>query len=424
MFMRSRFLFFLVFIIWVADLQAQEPLLTDSTLMCRTDSVFLDAGSGFLSYLWSTDEQTQTIYAQNNGWFYVWCTREDMSVVRDSTFVFFFNAEISQPDTVFTCYKYQVILSVVEDTLKYSWSTSDPELILENTEHHSIQFVPVNDTTAIYVHLSDSSDILTCVDSAQIFLYPRMNFDEINQINTGCPTTCRGQLQVIVSGGLPPYSYFWPTTEPRQYDSIAFGLCEATYKIEVTDDYGCLRDTLLPVEVFDMPEVTIIRDPEEQVYIQNPVVTFSFENQNADSIQIIDWNWNFGDTTFSTLETPEKVFSQVRDYEIKLKYTTSDECIDSVMMTLNIAQAEVDIPNVFTPNGDGFNELFEIKDLEYYMSNEILIFNRYGKKVYSMNNYQSDWDGDNLKDGVYFYVLKANGYFGTDIFKGSISIMR
>lgn len=94
------------------------------------------------------------------------------------------------------------------------------------------------------------------------------------------------------------------------------------------------------------------------------------------------------------------------------------------MLKVDVGQAEISIPNVFTPNGDGYNELFTIKDLEYYMSNELMIFNRYGKRVYSTNNYQGNWDGDNLKDGVYFYVLKAKGYFGTDIFKGSISIMR
>lgn len=421
---RSAIFFLVIMLGFSAKAQAQEPMLPDTTLACRADSVFLDAGPGFLSYLWNTNEQTQTIFAKSNGWYYLLCTLEDLTVVEDSTYVLFFNAFIQQPDTIVTCYKYPVILCAEPDTLQYIWSTNDPDLTIENDTAVCVQFVPVNDTTTIFVHITDSLNVLTCVDSVQIFLYPRMYFDEINQINTGCPTTCKGQLQVIVSGGLPPYDYFWPTTQPRQYDSIAFGLCEATYKIEITDQYGCLRDTLLPVKVFDMPTVNIIRDPEEQIYIQNPVVNFSFENTSIDSIQIIDWNWNFGDTTFSTLESPEKVFNQVREYEIKLKYTTSNECIDSVSIKVDISQAKVVIPNVFTPNGDGFNELFEIKELEYYMSNEIAIFNRYGKKVYSKNDYQSDWDGDNLKDGVYFYVLKANGYFGTDTFKGSISIMR
>lgn len=424
MVIRNVIFVLLIFSGLLKNLHAQEPQLPDSTFACKADSVLLDAGAGFLSYLWNTDEQSQTIYAKQQGWYQVFCMVDDMTMVEDSTFVVFFNSKIEQSDTILTCYKYPVFLSVDNDTLKYLWSSNDPDLNIEDNTKKSIQIVPPNDTTTIYVTMTDSLNLLSCIDSVSIFLYPRMYFDEVNQINTGCPGTCRGQLQVLVSGGLPPYSYFWPTSQPKQYDSIAFGLCEAVYKIEITDQYNCIRDSLLPVKVFDMPTVNIIRDPEEQVYIQNPVVNFSFENTSIDSIQIIDWNWNFGDTTFSTLENQEKVFNQVREYEVKLKYTTSNECIDSVSIKVDIAQVKLDIANVFTPNGDGINDLFEIKDLEYYMSNEMMIFNRYGKKVYSRNNYQGDWDGGNLKDGVYFYVLKAVGYFGTDTFKGSISIMR
>jgi gliding motility-associated-like protein len=421
---RSAVIFLMMISLLAGRAQAQEIQLADTTTACRADSVLLDAGPGFLSYLWNTGEQTQTIFAREPGWYDVLCMRENMEMAEDSTFVMFFDASIQQPDTILTCYKYPVLLCVEPDTLQYVWTSNDPDLTIEYDTAACIQITPPNDTTTVYVHITDSLNILTCIDSVQIWLYPRMHFDEINQINTGCPGTCRGQLQVLVSGGLPPYLYFWPTTQPRQYDSIAFGLCEAEYKIEVTDQYNCVRDTLLPVEVFDMPTVNIIRDPDEQLYIQNPVVNFSFENQSIDSIQIIDWNWDFGDTTFSKQEFPEKVFDMVREYEVMLKYTTSNECVDSVILKVDIAEVNLKVPNVFTPNGDGFNDLFAIKDLEYYMSNEIAIFNRYGKKVYSRNNYQGDWDGGNLRDGVYFYVLRAKGYFGTDTFKGSISIMR
>jgi gliding motility-associated-like protein len=161
------------------------------------------------------------------------------------------------------------------------------------------------------------------------------------------------------------------------------------------------------------------------VYIKNPVVTFTFENSSADSIQIIDWNWNFGDSTYSTQEAPVKVFEDVRMYNVWLKYTTSDECIDSVKIDVDVKAVKLKIPNIFTPNvEDDINPLWVIENLEYYMSNEVMVFNRYGKKVFSKTNYASDWDGDNLRDGVYFYVLKAEGYFGTDTYRGSVTIIR
>lgn len=406
------------------DLSAQEPQLPDTTLACFADSTLLDAGEGFQSYVWNNNAQTQTIWAAESGWYYVWCTLESMEVVKDSTWVLFQNAQIDMVDTILTCYTYPVFLCVDPDTLMYVWTSSDEGLFIENNTEPCVDLTPRLDTTTIYVSVTDSLGILTCVDSVQIWLYPRMNFRDVNQINTGCPGTCKGQLQVSVTGGLPPYNFIWPTTTPVQYDSIVFGLCESDYLVEVTDQYLCVRDTMLPVEVYDMPEVAIVRDPEDQIYIQNPVVDFSFDNKSIDSIQVIDWNWDFGDSTFTKEEMPKKVFDQVRAFDVWLKYTTDDECIDSVTMQVDVTTVDLDIPNVITPNGDDYNQYFKIIDLERYITNELKIFNRYGKRIYTKKDYQGEWDGENIREGVYFYVLKAEGYFGTDVFEGSITIMR
>lgn len=403
---------------------AQEPLLPDTTRTCFADSTLLNAGEGFQSYLWSTNEQTQSIWVNSNGWYYVWCTPESMEIVKDSTFVVLQNAQIDMIDTILTCYTYPVTLCVDPDTLMYVWTSSDEGLFIENNTEPCVDVTPRLDTTTVYVSVKDSLGILTCIDSVQIWLYPRMKFEEVTQINTGCPGTCKGQLQVSVSGGLPPYNFIWPTTTPVQYDSIVFGLCETDYLVEVTDQYLCVRDTMLPVDVYDMPEVEIIRDPEDQIYIQNPVVDFSFDNKSIDSIQVIDWNWDFGDSTFTKEEMPRKVFDQVRAFDVWLKYTTNDECIDSITLQVDVKTVDLEIPNVITPNGDLVNQNFKIIDLERYITNELKIFNRYGKRIYSKKDYQGEWDGENIREGVYFYILKAEGYFGTDVFQGSITILR
>lgn len=403
---------------------AQEPQLADTTRVCMADSVLLDAGDGFISYLWNTDEQTQTIIAKQPGKYNVLCTRPDMSVVEDSTVVIMQNAYIDMVDTILTCYSYPVTLCVVPDTRMFQWTSNDPELFIPFSTRACVEVTPENDTTTIYVQISDSANTIICTDSVQIWLYPRMVFVEANQINTGCPGTCKGQLQVIVDGGLPPYSYLWPTARPVQRDSIAFSLCESEYTIKVTDQYGCVRDTAINVEVYDLPEVEIVREPEDEIYIENPVVDFSFNNKSIDSLQIIDWSWNFGDSTYTKEENPTKVFDQVREYEVWLKYTTQNECIDSVSMTVNILQTKLEIPEVITPNGDEYNQFFKIDNLENYISTDLKIFNRLGRKVYSSTNYQSDWDAQNLVEGVYFYVLKAKGYFKTDTFNGTITVMR
>ena len=62
---------------------------------------------------------------------------------------------------------------------------------------------------------------------------------------------------------------------------------------------------------------------------------------------------------------------------------------------------------------------------EAYISNEFIVLDRWGKKVYQQTNYRSgEWDGANLSDGTYFYILKCQGQFGDDVFKGAITILR
>lgn len=399
---------------------SQTPALPDTVMACHADSIMLDAGEGFLSYSWNTGDTTQTIYVDSTAIYDVILVGD--TIIFDTVYVNIQNVSIIQEDTII-CYKVPFEICVDVDTLMYLWTSDDPDLVIEFDTAACIEVMPELDTTIFYVAVSDSLNINTCIDSITIYLHPRMVIEELNQINTGCPGTCKGQMEVIVSGGLPPYTYLW-LTSPKQHDSIAFGLCESDYKLTITDANLCPYDTMVHVKVFDMPEVEIIVEPEDDIYIQNPIVDFSFDNLSIDSIQVIDWNWNFGDSTYSSEETPQKVFDHVRVYDVWLKYTTSDECIDSVSVSIDIKEVELTIPNIFTPNGDEYNQVFEIKNLEHYMSNELLVFNRYGKRVYSRNNYLGDWDGDNLKDGVYFYVLRAKGFFGTDVFRGSVTIMR
>lgn len=67
------------------------------------------------------------------------------------------------------------------------------------------------------------------------------------------------------------------------------------------------------------------------------------------------------------------------------------------------------IPNVFTPNGDGSNDVFFIRNLPQEPAvNELVISNRWGKKIFTSENYQNNWDGMGAADGIYFYRLMVS----------------
>ncbi|MDH5381655.1 MAG: gliding motility-associated C-terminal domain-containing protein, partial [Cyclobacteriaceae bacterium] len=77
------------------------------------------------------------------------------------------------------------------------------------------------------------------------------------------------------------------------------------------------------------------------------------------------------------------------------------------------------IPNIFTPNNDGVNDVFYIRN-NPLSGVELVISNRWGNRVYKSENYQNDWDAENVEDGVYFYFLKI----GEEVKKGWVEIQR
>jgi len=101
-----------------------------------------------------------------------------------------------------------------------------------------------------------------------------------------------------------------------------------------------------------------------------------------------------------------------------------DNASDTV--TVNVIACDLTIPNVITPTPtDGLNDVFKVTNLEYYPNSILMIYNRWGKKIYENANYQNDWDGEDFADGTYFVILKVN--YGNEEFEdhhGTLTIMR
>lgn len=86
------------------------------------------------------------------------------------------------------------------------------------------------------------------------------------------------------------------------------------------------------------------------------------------------------------------------------------------------------IPEGYSPNSDGINDFFVIRGIENYPNNKIIIFNRWGNKVFEANPYLNTWNGrsqsglnmggDELSVGTYFYVLDLGN--GSPVYKGTI----
>ena len=228
------------------------------------------------------------------------------------------------------------------------------------------------------------------------------------------------------------------------------------YFIKVTDNRGCTQIDSIRLKAYPNPVIEISTDPGDTVYLQNPHITYSFENLSVDTLDISNFYWilNQQYNITSTSEEPRFTYVETGDFSTELKVYNPQGCDTTYLHSVRVEPVKLKIPNVFTPNGDGVNDYFIIslekgndssnsnnsgsrgrRDSEfeyegyeplssYYEKSDLTIFNRWGRIVYQSSDYQNDWDGGDLSDGTYFYVLKCHGLKNDATYQGSVMIIK
>jgi gliding motility-associated-like protein len=133
-------------------------------------------------------------------------------------------------------------------------------------------------------------------------------------------------------------------------------------------------------------------------------VVYTDSSQNA-----AYWAWNFGDGNTSTVTNPQHIYNGEGTYTTTLIVQTAEGCYDTAIAIINIIDG-LHIPNVFTPNGDGANDIFEISGTNF-KNFDAIIFDRWGVVVFESSAAQISWNGKTptgswASEGTYFLVLK------------------
>ena len=363
--------------------------------------------------------------------------------------------EISCDATLPVCSETPVTLSVPNDFLRtYLWSPG-------GATTHSITVAPFQ-TTTYSVVVMDTAGVELCSNSFTVEVLPRFQ-TRITQLRLTCNNNEEdngktAQLRAVATDGEEPYTYFWEERLASRWKelgplhisptdpNIAIGLVAFKwYRVTITDNRGCMQRDSILTRAYPTPVIEITCDPGDTVYIQNPDVTFSFENLSSDSISIDHFFWTFEHDLTSSL--PEPVFTYVETGTFKPSITVYDDfgCDTVYTKDVYVNPVKLKIPSAFTPNGDGINDKFVIRldggsDTPgnntritdngdetplntYYKSTELVIFNRWGRIVYHSKDYQNDWDGGGLSDGTYFYVLKCKGLKEEIQYQGAVMIV-
>lgn len=327
-----------------------------------------------------------------------------------------------------------------------NWSRTTAATIANDTLVW-INFKGLSGTTSLhwdaansFYHTSTGNAVAVFVDG-KVTVNPKIDV-VLTEINPTCTskTNCVANYQAQASGGTAPYIYYW-NGKISQWDFTQKYLCSGTNNITVVDAYGCKLDSNYIINGLPGANVKLIIEGNEDttIYLQNPVLTFSFEEVSPTHV-INPPLWEFGDGDTAVSFNPTHVYSKSNTwtddfYTLRLTIANENGCDTIIEVDIPIKEAKLKIPGVITPNGDGLNEAFmilnenktgsgeEIKITTEFQRMELVIFDRWGRKIYDDSNYQSDWAGKGVPDGAYYFKLKTVGFYRTDNYKGSITIL-
>ena len=140
------------------------------------------------------------------------------------------------------------------------------------------------------------------------------------------------------------------------------------------------------------------------------LVDFTNATISSNTVNTI-YEWTFGDGNSSTVINPSNTFNIHGTYTISL-VATLGVCTDTAYSNLIVDEdVAIIIPNFFTPDGNGQNDVFSIHGIEKYPNNTLEIYNRWGALVYLKKGYNNSFDGKSNQPSMGTGMLPSGTYF-------------
>jgi gliding motility-associated-like protein len=193
----------------------------------------------------------------------------------------------------------------------------------------------------------------------------------------------------------------------------------------IVSNGGCADTATQVLQIYTQPVAAFTANPLRVVQNEEAVV-FTNISTGADT-----YFWNFGDGQNSNDFEPAHTYNQIGFYTVSLIAANQQGCSDTISRTAYIEVYDkpiLFIPNAFSPNGDGVNDVFFVSGSgfkEFYLA----IFNRWGEKVFEAEDQRSGWNGTHngkeMEQAVYVYYVKAAfSDLTVKTFKGSLMLIR
>ena len=315
-----------------------------------------------------------------------------------------FNVEIQNPgikyqmlDCNIFAFQFNAVVPNENESYTYSWDFGDGNIsTLQNVQH------VFNSSGNFTVELILKSQSCTSYYK-QIINVESKPVLTINKI----PTFCNGDSLILHVSGAK--TYLW--SDNSQNDSIVIKHA-GNYTVIGTSNTGCVSSLAFTASNYEFNEYTIQTDRNEVANDKEPLHLWS------ENIVTSQYYWDFGDGKTDQGSDLTHIFDITTDgyYDVKLKIINAHGCVQEVTKRIWITQNVM--PNTFTPNGDGKNDVF-MKDWH------IQVYNRNGILLYEGRD---GWDGTHkgvpVTNDTYFYVVYYSAESGSKTNTGFVTVLR
>ncbi len=284
--------------------------------------------------------------------------------------------------------------------------------------------------TATYTIIADANGCSGASITVPIDVCPSI-VDTASMIITqaNCGSTTGSITGITMASGQSPFTYQWYDS---QNNPVGNGSADLTnvgaglYTVTITNGNNCSI-------IVGGPFVITATPPVVAAFTLSPMtgetpLTVNFTNNS--SIEAVNYLWEFGTGDTSIEANPTYTYIPLGSFMVCLTADNGFGCSDSACSTVEVYINSVFIiPNIFTPNGDGINDVFTVQGIGL-KSMDAEIFNRWGEKEYEWHTTNGGWDGRTTSgveapNGTYYFIINAVGIDGKKYLeKGSFTLIR
>lgn len=275
-----------------------------------------------------------------------------------------------------------ICISAVQD--------GNPEGLETLIINSSAQGPCVQSVTSLTLYISDFLPLVA-------YAGPDTAMCDPNPVTLGGPAT----------GGVEPYSYLWNTGATTSQITVQ-PTVTTTYYVQVSDPCGS------PIGI-DSVTVYLPSANALQAIVSNDLeicdgdeVLMTVSPSGGSLPYTIQWLTAVGPDSVPNPNSTLNIFTPTANGTFVIM--VQEGCGDIVMDTITVIMNDCAVipPNVFTPGSDGVNDLLVFDGLDDYPNSSLYIYNRWGNKIYEDMNYQNNWNGNQVVDGTYYYILTLN----------------